>query len=170
MKNIDHEQKKRQERIISLQLSIKNKEEALQRRMDRVKRQSEIAELAANENKDQNEIHARQNFMVQKLYCAFLKSKMELEMKKYFDVESSFQKIKTCTGNSDVQEIVHKFLTREQTYATLLTAVSEAEKKMEDNKNDYEQKSDELNNLKINLENKKDEKKENPNSTRESSY
>ena len=29
MKNIDHEQKKRQERIISLQLSIKNKEEAL---------------------------------------------------------------------------------------------------------------------------------------------
>lgn len=64
MKNIDHEQKKRQERIISLQLSIKNKEEALQRRMDRVKRQSEIAELAANENKDQNEIQARQNFMV----------------------------------------------------------------------------------------------------------
>ena len=52
MKNIDHEQKKRQERIISLQLSIKNKEEALQKRMDRVKRQSEIAEAAANENKD----------------------------------------------------------------------------------------------------------------------
>jgi len=30
MKNIDHEQKKRQERILSLQTSIKNKEEALQ--------------------------------------------------------------------------------------------------------------------------------------------
>jgi hypothetical protein len=59
MKNIDHEQKKRQERIISLQLSIKNKEEALQRRMDRKKRQSEIAEAAANENKDQNEINFR---------------------------------------------------------------------------------------------------------------
>jgi hypothetical protein len=29
MKNIDHEQKKRQERIMSLQTSIKNKEEAL---------------------------------------------------------------------------------------------------------------------------------------------
>ena len=49
---IDHEQKKRQERIISLQTSIKNKEEALQKRMDRVNRQSEIAEAAANENKD----------------------------------------------------------------------------------------------------------------------
>jgi hypothetical protein len=64
MKNIDHEQQKRQERIVSLQLSIKNKEEALQKRMDRVKRQSEIAEAAANENKDQNEIQYRANFMV----------------------------------------------------------------------------------------------------------
>lgn len=90
MKNIDHEQKKRQERIISLQLSIKNKEEALQKRMDRVKRQSEIAEAAANENKDQNEINYRQNFMVQKLWCAFLTRKMEHEMKKYYDVEQSF--------------------------------------------------------------------------------
>ena len=38
MKNIDHEQKKRQERILSLQTSIRNKEEALQKRMDRVRR------------------------------------------------------------------------------------------------------------------------------------
>ena len=38
MKNIDLEQKKRQERIMSLQKSIRNKEEALQRRVDRVKR------------------------------------------------------------------------------------------------------------------------------------
>lgn len=38
MKNIDLEQKKRQERILLLQKSIRNKEEALQRRMDRVRR------------------------------------------------------------------------------------------------------------------------------------
>ena len=117
MKNIDHEQQKRQERIVSLQLSIKNKEEALQKRMDRVKRQSEIAEAAANENKDQNEIQYRANFMVQKLWCAFLKKKMENEMKRYHDIEESFQKIRTSTGNSDVQEMVFKFATREQTYA-----------------------------------------------------
>lgn len=102
MKNIDHEQKKRQERIISLQLSIKNKEEALQKRMDRVKRQSEIAEAAANENKDQNEINFRHNFMVQKLWCNFLKKKMEKEIQKYHDIEESFQKIRTSAGNADV--------------------------------------------------------------------
>lgn len=52
MKNIDHEQAKRQERIMSLQLSIKNKEEALSKRQTRVKRQQEIAEKAANESND----------------------------------------------------------------------------------------------------------------------
>ena len=55
MKNIEREQEKRKERIESLQTSIKNKEDALQKRMDRVQRQSEIAEAAANENKDQKE-------------------------------------------------------------------------------------------------------------------
>ena len=43
---IDHEQKKRQERIFSLQTSIQNKQDALQKRMTRAKRQAEIAELA----------------------------------------------------------------------------------------------------------------------------
>lgn len=35
-----------------LHRSIKNKEEAVQRRLERIKRQHEIAEAAANENKD----------------------------------------------------------------------------------------------------------------------
>ena len=90
MENIEHEQKKRQERIISLTTSIKNKEEALQKRMDRVKRQSEIAEAAANENKDMNEIELRANFMVQKLWCSFLKKKMEKEMNKFHNLEEAF--------------------------------------------------------------------------------
>jgi len=50
MKNIDHEMNKREERISSLQTSIKNKEEALQKRVERVKHQREIAEAAANDN------------------------------------------------------------------------------------------------------------------------
>jgi outer membrane protein assembly factor BamE (lipoprotein component of BamABCDE complex) len=43
MKNIDREQEKRQERIQSLQNSIKNKEEAVQRRMERANKQKQIA-------------------------------------------------------------------------------------------------------------------------------
>ena len=90
MKNIDHEQKKRQERIISLQTSIKNKEDALQKRMDRVRRQSEIAEAAANENKDTNEIKLRENFMIQTMWSQFFKKKMKAEMSKSKQIEDAF--------------------------------------------------------------------------------
>ena len=48
----------------SLQKSLKNKEEALRRTLQRVNRQQEIAENAANENKDQNEIKAQEAFLV----------------------------------------------------------------------------------------------------------
>ena len=51
--------------------------------------------------------------MVQKLWCAFLKKKMEKEMQGHMYVEEAFQKIRTATGFSDVNEIVHRFLTRE---------------------------------------------------------
>ena len=51
--------------------------------------------------------------MVHRLYSFFLKKKMEKEMKKYLFIEDAFQKIRTATGQSDVQEIVSKFLTRE---------------------------------------------------------
>lgn len=46
MKNIDHENVKRQERIESLQKSIINKQQALEKRFSRAKRQADIAEIA----------------------------------------------------------------------------------------------------------------------------
>ena len=58
--------------------------------MDRVRRQQEIAEMAANENKDQNEIQMQEKFLVQRLFSAFLKKKMDKEMKKHQRVEQSF--------------------------------------------------------------------------------
>lgn len=124
--------------ILSLQKSIKNKEDALKRRMDRVKRQQDIAEMAANENKDQNEIKMQEQFLVQRLFSGFLKKKMEKEMNNHYYVEDAFQKIRTATGFSDVNEIVHRFLTREQTYSQLLMAVSENERKIEKLRRDHE--------------------------------
>ena len=53
-------------------------------------------------------------------------------MQKYAAIEHAFQQIRAATGNSDVKEMVHKFMTKEQTYAHLLTAVGEGEKKYDD--------------------------------------
>jgi len=54
---------------------------------------------------------------------------MAREMKKYSGIEDSFQMIRVQTNNSDVREIVQKFMTKEQTYSSLLMAVSENEHK-----------------------------------------
>lgn len=49
---------------MALQKSIQNKEESVRRRMENIRRQQEIAEAAANENKDSTEKQMRNNFMV----------------------------------------------------------------------------------------------------------
>ena len=56
MKNIEKEQRDRQERIHELQKCIRNKEESVQKRIERQRRNQEIAEAAANENKDSSEL------------------------------------------------------------------------------------------------------------------
>lgn len=81
MKNIEKEQKDRQERILELQKCIKNKEESVQRRIERQRRNQEIAEAAANENKDSSELKMRENLHIQKLWNSFMRKKMEKEMR-----------------------------------------------------------------------------------------
>lgn len=149
MAHIDENHRTREERINSLQKSIRNKEEALRRRVDRVRKQQEIAEQAANENKDSNELKMQENLLAQKLWSAFLKSKMEKEMNRTHDIEEAFQKIRAATGFSDVQEIVHKFLTREQTYSQLLMAVSDNETKIDNLRRDNEVWVDKLQELQM---------------------
>ena len=117
--------------------------------MERVKRQTDIAEMAANENKDQNEIQMQEKFLVQRLFSAFLKKKMENEMKNNLKIEDAFQKIRTTTNLSNVNEIVHRFLTREQTYSELLIAVSENERKIEKLRKDHELWGEKLHELQI---------------------
>ena len=131
MKNISHEMVKNKERINSLNVSIANKDQTLQKRRERFTRQQNIAEAAKNDSKDTNEIKKRNHFMVQKMWSQFLKRKMSKEMENYATIEQAFQKIKQATGNTDVREMVNKFLQREQMYAVLRNEVNENEKKYE---------------------------------------
>lgn len=70
-------------------------------------------------------------------------------MTKYRHLEEAFQKIRTSTGNGDVQEMVHKFLTREQTYAQLLITISENEKKLDKLRQQNDKKEEILHILQI---------------------
>ncbi len=67
-----------------------------------------------------------------------MRKKMEKEMNNSNQIDEAFKAIKTGTGVTDVQEMVRKFLTREQTYSQLLMAVSDSERKIEKLKKDNE--------------------------------
>ena len=86
--NIKKEQRDRQERILELQRCIANKEESVKRRIERQKKNQEIAETAANESKDST----------------------ELKMRNYErnSIDEAFKQIKTHTGVTDVQAICIK--------------------------------------------------------------
>ena len=152
MKNIEKEQRDRQERIHELQKCIRNKEESVQKRIERQRRNQEIAEAAANENKDQSEVKMRENLYIQKLWNSFMRKKMEKEMRNSAQIDGAFKDIKTATGVTDVQEMVKKFLTREQTYSSLLVNVSESESKTDKLKKDNDELTNRLYELKIDSE------------------
>jgi uncharacterized coiled-coil protein SlyX len=121
----------------------------VQRRIERQKRNQDIAEAAANENKDSSELKMRESLYIQRLWNAFMRKKMEKEMKESSVIDDAFKAIKTATGVTDVQEMVRKFLTREQTYSQLLMNVSESERSIDKLKKDNEELRGRLHELKI---------------------
>jgi hypothetical protein len=70
--------------------------------LERQRRNLEIAEAAANENKDSNEIQLREKLLVQKLWDVYLRKKMDMEMAKSNKINDAYRQIKTDTVVSDV--------------------------------------------------------------------
>ena len=120
MKNIEKEQEDRRSRILELQKCIANKEESVKRRIDRQKRNQEIAESAANESQDQDANKMRSYLYINKLWNNFMRIKMKEKMADNEDIDEAFKKIKTHTAVTDVQTMVRRFQQKEQTYTALL--------------------------------------------------
>ena len=149
MKNIEKEQRDRQERILELQRCIANKEESVKRRIERQKKNQEIAETAANESKDSTELKMRNYLYINRLWNNFMKKKMHKEMESSRQIDEAFKQIKTHTGVTDVQAMVRRFQTRESMYTTLLQTVSTSELKVDALKKDNEELTNRLAELQI---------------------
>lgn len=77
---------------------------------------------------------------------------MENEMRNSSQIDEAFKAIKTATGVTDVQEMVKRFLTREQTYSALLINVSESDAKMDRLKKQNDELRARVHELKIDSE------------------
>merc|ERR1712230_305603 len=56
---------------------------------------------------------------------------MEEEQKKITTYEEAFRKIKDATGVSDVNDVIHKFLTQDETHNNLVVMTKEAQARID---------------------------------------
>jgi hypothetical protein len=60
------------------------------RRIERQRKNAEIAEAAANENKDSSELNTRQNLYIQRLWNVYLRKRMVKEMENSKQINDAF--------------------------------------------------------------------------------
>lgn len=138
------EQRRKNEKISQLEKSVRQRQELAYRREERQRRQAEISEAAANDDKDSQESKLRENILLHRMWFIFLCKRFQNEVKKNQPLEQAYNMIKSYTGLSDVNDIVERYLTRENNYTNLLSAVSEAEKKLEQLKKQNEDARNQL--------------------------
>jgi S-formylglutathione hydrolase FrmB len=80
---------------------------------------------------------------------------MEQQMKEHAQTEKAFLMMRACAGNANVQQMVGKFLSREQTYASLINQIKTLESKYDACKSANEAGCESLQKLKIANDNKK---------------
>ena len=151
LKNISEEvmvEKRNKEDLIKrLEKAAISKKQATERRIERINRQAEIAEKAANENRNAQEIECKEQIVLYKIFYMFLKYKQDKAFYDSEDAEDAFTKIRVATGISSVPVVVDGFLKKEELTAQLQSTISKSENQLSILKDKNEKVRIELNEL-----------------------
>lgn len=156
---LEREIKERDIQKSKLETSVKEYQEESLRKEDYKQRREEMLERAVIEDRSQRDVLLRESLMFHRLWYNALTLKYNREVQKSSVYEDAYQKIKITTGHQDIATIVENFLTKEQTYKSLMSAVKQKEIEC----NEYRHKIDQMqknvenikvaDNLTLNLEN-----------------
>ncbi|CAG9317379.1 unnamed protein product [Blepharisma stoltei] len=129
-----------QERLEIIEKDVKQKQETSRKRDERFHRQLEIAEAAANEDRNMRALQMREGLLCHRVWFIYLQKKLKCEMDRSSSIEEAFQQVRSVTGLNDAQEMVERYLTREQTYGDLMETINESKQKILD----YIEKNNEM--------------------------
>ena len=102
------------ERVAGIQRIIKERSELLEKQEERM-RMREVVMARSNFDLGMHEEQKlRRMHVVRKVYSSMLEKKISVEEEDLSALEATFQQIKIVTGLSDVDEIVQKFLMRQE--------------------------------------------------------
>ncbi|CAG9318424.1 unnamed protein product [Blepharisma stoltei] len=129
---MDTEKRQQEESLKVIEKKALEREKALSRLEERTRRREELAETARNEASSQETFDLRQSLQLHRFWYLMINKRISYELERGSDIEKAFQKIRVATGLHDIEEIVRRFLTREQSYTEFIDVVKETEKKLEE--------------------------------------
>jgi hypothetical protein len=145
--------KKQFDQISYLETNITNRRELVRRHDERTKRQAEIIELAARNDREAHEKSIREQIKINQLLFDILIEKEFHHKKAGREIEMAFQDIKAKTGITNPEEILNKFTCREETHNRLIESVETAETNLEVHRKLYNSLRDQLKHLLLLTEN-----------------
>ena len=141
------EKRNKEDLIKRLEKAANNKKQATERRINRINRQAEIAEIAANENRNAQEIECKEQIILYKIYYSYLKYKQDKAFKDSEYAEDAFTQIRVATGISSVRTVVDRFLKKDGDIAQRQNSISDSENQLGILKEKSEKVKNELHDL-----------------------
>ena len=97
-KSADLAKRKKDERIVRLERSVRQRQDAAFRRESRQKKQTQLIEAAESEDKESQEVKMREKYIVHKFWHQLLKKRLIEERDRSTKLEEAYAKIKLGTG------------------------------------------------------------------------
>mmetsp|Transcript_3299 Transcript_3299/g.7744 ORF Transcript_3299/g.7744 Transcript_3299/m.7744 type:complete len:553 (-) Transcript_3299:115-1773(-) len=125
------EKKQREKELADRRALVQQKVEMNQRMEKRDKMRREMALVEGGEQSDAGEANMKKSLFSTAFHSALNEHVLEEEQKKITTYEEAFRKIKDATGVSDVNEVIQKFLTQDETHNNLVVMTKEAQARID---------------------------------------
>lgn len=106
-------------KLESVENDVKRKLEINSKREERFRRQIDIAERAANEDRELSATQMREDVMLMKFFYTIVGKKLDYDIKKQSYIEEAFEKVRKKSSINNVDEMVTKVLTSEIAFGEL---------------------------------------------------
>jgi hypothetical protein len=128
---IAEERKIRQKELAERRKLVQAKIEVNQRMEQRERKRRELQLEAAGELNMDGEQNLIKNYVSQGFYSASAEHELQMQKDKVTTYEEAFRRIKEATGIEDINEVIEKFLTQDETAANLTQLTKEAQSRIE---------------------------------------
>ena len=118
---------------------------------DKNERQKQIEQEAKIDSNDKQEVDRRRKLLLLILYNQYLKQRMSNQLKRYEEIEFTFEKIRDIVGTQDLSVIINFVVERNKRYNYNLNIIEEKQKIIDKLKKDIKILNKKLTSLKNNI-------------------